>query len=161
MRQYLTGLWESQARQGIYFSKRNMTPLQRQHSFGTGGERAMARLPLCEVVPIRITHISFLPVQLGSAGGAFISRRTACPCSYSCASCQGKSYLEDFIIILSLFSKAAAGDLCSYACCKGVSGSPHRHAKELSAVVVSSFCLQGEVQATGSFQRQGKEGSGY
>lgn len=111
----------------MYFFKRNMTSLCRQHGFGAGGEGALGELPLCEIVSIRITHIPFLPVQPRRAGEAFISQRTACPCSYSWASCQGKSYLEDFIIILSSFSKIAAGDLFLYVCCKGASGSPHRH----------------------------------
>lgn len=50
-------------------------------------------------------------VQLGSTRGAFISQRTACPCSYFWAFSQGKSYLEDFIIILSSSPNTAAVDL--------------------------------------------------
>lgn len=95
----------------IFFFKRHMTPLWRKCGFGAGGKEAVTRLPLYEIVSIRIIHIFILPVQLSSAEGAFISQRTACPCSYFWAFCQGKSYLEDFIVILPPFSKAAAGDL--------------------------------------------------
>lgn len=95
----------------VFFFKRHATPLWRRHGFGARSEGAVTGLPLCEIVSIRITHIFFLPLQLISAEGAFNSQRTACPCSYFWAFCQGKSYLEDFIIILSSFSEAAAGDL--------------------------------------------------
>lgn len=47
-----------------------MTPLWGQHGFGARGEGAVTGLSLCEIVSIRITHIFFLLVQLGSAGGS-------------------------------------------------------------------------------------------
>lgn len=50
-------------------------------------------------------------VQLGRTGGVLISQRTVCPCSYFWAFCQGKSYLKDFIILLSSLPNTAAVDL--------------------------------------------------